>query len=159
VSGYTFAQEGTATAGNGTRTHILSLRPNTTFNSISNRARFELESVDVLVTGNAPVYWELCVGQAISGTTAFTDVNGTYSTMEYNTAGTISGSPTIVIAAGYVAASAQTKSAAGKSITNRYPITLDAAGAVRALGTLTLIITGIGGTSATRATFNWREVR
>ena len=34
-----------------------------------------------------------------------------------------------------------------------------AAGAVRILGTLTLIATGLGGASAMRASFNWREIR
>jgi hypothetical protein len=156
---YTFAIEGTATAASGARTHILSLRPKTTFNSLVNRLKFELTSVNVLVTGNNPVLWELCLGQVISGTTTFSDANATYSAFEYNSAGTISGSPAIVIASGYVPANNQAKGEIAHQVVNRYPITLDAAGAVRALGTLSLLVTGIGGTSACRASFNWREVR
>lgn len=38
-------------------------------------------------------------------------------------------------------------------------MTLDAAGAVRPLGTLSVVATGIGGTSACRAVLNWREIR
>lgn len=157
--GYGFSQEGTATAGSGSRTHLLSLRPKTLFNSITNRSKFILDSVDVMVTGANSIYWELCIGQAISGTTTYNDVNETYSAIEYNTLGTISGSPAIVLAAGYVAATANSKASASSVITSRTPITLDAAGAVRALGTLSLIVTGIGGTSACRANVNWREVR
>lgn len=159
VGGYSFSVEGTGTAGSGARAHILSLRPNTTFNSITNRSKFVLESVEVAVTGSNPVYWELCVGQAISGTTTFTDVNATYSGMEYNTAGTISGSPTIVLASGYCAATNQNKNAVGRVISSKYPITIDAAGAVRALGTLSVIASAVGGTSATRVALNWREIR
>jgi hypothetical protein len=36
---------------------------------------------------------------------------------------------------------------------------LNAAGAVRANGTITLLVTGIGGTSACRAIMNWKEIR
>lgn len=157
--GYGFSTVGTATAGSGTSTHILSIRPKTTYNSIANRSKIVLESVAILVTGANPVRWDLCIGQAISGTTTFNDVNTTYSTTEFNTAGTASGSPGIIIASGYVAANNQLVTAELKDITIRYPITLDAAGAVRSLGTLTLNVTGIGGTSATRAILNWIEVR
>lgn len=156
---YAFSEEGTATAGSGARTHILSVRPKTTFNSIVNRIRFVLVSVDVLVTGTFPVKWELCLGQAISGTTAFTDVNTTYSGFEFNTAGTISGSPVIVIATGYVAASGVANGGTTSAIVTRLPISLDAAGAVRALGTMSVVVTGLGGASASRVSLNWLEVR
>jgi len=118
-----------------------------------------LDSVDILVTGNTPIKWELCIGQAISGTTTFTDVNATYSAFEYNTVGAASGDPAVVIASGYIAATATQKNAISAKITNRYPITLDAAGAVRALGTLSLLVTGDGATSVCKAIFNWHEVR
>lgn len=159
LPGRGFAIDGTVTASSGARTHILSIRPKTTFNSIANRIQFILEAVHLLVTGNNPVLWELCIGQAISGTTTYNDVNTTYSGFEYNTAGTISGSPALVIASGYCAATASTKGDIRADVVTRYPITLDAAGAVRALGTLSLIVTGIGGTSATRSIMNWKEVR
>jgi hypothetical protein len=158
VLGYGLVHAVTGTAGNDTRAHAVSLRPKTTFNSIANRSKFVLEGIDVTVTGNNPVLWELVLGQAITSPT-YGDVNADYSAVEASTAGTLSGSPAIVIASGYVAATNQTKSAASKSLTSRYPITLDAAGAVRALGTLTLLATGIGGTSAMRAALSWREIR
>lgn len=158
VNGINFSVEGTGTAGNGTRAHLLSLRPKTTFNGITNRVRIAFESVDVLAGAN-PIYWELCLGQAISGTTAFNDVNGTYSAFEFNTLGSISGSPTIVIASGYVGTGAASRQAVSKAINSKYPITLDVAGSVRSLGTLSMIATGITNTSASRVAFNWKEVR
>ncbi len=160
--GFEFAQEGTGTAGNGARAHILSIRPKTTFNSIVNRATVVFIEVDLLNTGTNPVYWELCIGQAISGTTTFNDVNATYSSTEFNTLGTISGSPTIVIDSGYVLSVGSGSNANGVDrmvLTLRYPVTLDAAGAHRTLGTLSLLATGIGGTSAVRASLKFVEVR
>lgn len=159
VRGRGFTAQGTATAGSGTRTHLLSVRPKTTFNSITNRINFDLDSLQMVVTGVNPVYWELCLGQAISGTTTFNDVNATYSGFEYNTAGTISGSPSLVLASGYCASAKDNFTAINKAIINKYPITLNQAGAVRSLGTLSVIVTGIGGTSATSGAFNWREIR
>jgi len=154
----TFGIEGNGTAGSGTRAHILSLRPKTTFNSIVNRISFALDSVTVGNAGTRLVFWELVLGQAITGTTTYADCNATYSAFEYNTAGTISGSPAIVIASGYVGQNTGS-GFAQRNILSRYPITLNEAGAVRALGTLSLIATGIGGTSDVRATFNWAERR
>jgi hypothetical protein len=158
VLGFGFCAEGTATAASGARTHILSIRPKTTFNSITNRSKFILNNIDVVSLGNNAVLWELVLGQAISGTTTFNDVN-TYSTFEYNSAGTISGSPTIVIAQGYSAGTNQAKSPINEGISLRYPITLDAAGNQRLLGTVSLLVTGLGGSTSTRAGMTWREIR
>lgn len=159
VGGYHFTAEGTATAGNGAQTHVLSLRPRTTFNSIANRSKFVLESLEFMVTGNSPVKWELCLGQAISGTTTFNNVNAAYSAMEFNTAGTISGSPTIVTDTFYTSATATSKGSDSIQVALKYPITLDEAGAVRALGTMSVLATGLGGSSACRCAANWREIR
>jgi hypothetical protein len=151
--------EGTVTAASGADTHILSVRPKTTFNSITNRTKFALDSIDVTVTGNNPVLWKLVAGQALT-TPTFADVNTTYSSMEALAgAGTLSGTPAIVIAQGYVAVTATVKTASSRKISDTVPITLNQAGAVRNLGTLTVLVQGIGGTSATRATLNWRELR
>lgn len=157
VAGYSHVATATGTAGNDARAHILSIRPKTTFNSIANRSKVVLEGIDVLVTGNNSIYWELCLGQAITGA-SWSDVNATYSAMEQS-GGTISGSPGIVIAAGYVSSGNQTKGSASLSLSSRHPLTLDQAGAVRALGTLSLIATGIGAASNTRVALSWREIR
>jgi len=158
IGGFNFAFEGTGTAGSGIDAHILSLRPKTTFNGITNRSKFVLESVDVTVTGTPPVVWSLCLGQVITAGT-WANANANYSAFECNTAGVISGTPAIVIAKGYCPASATVKSTISKSISTRYPITLGAAGAVRALGTLSVNALGVGGGSACRVILNWREIR
>jgi hypothetical protein len=161
TSGYHFSMPGSTSlsAGSSTRTHALSIRPKTTFNSIANRTRFVFETVSLAVTGTNPVYWEVCLGQAISGTTTYNDINTTYSAYEYNIAGTISGSPVVVIASGYINGSNQAKGADNYIVPMRYPITLDAAGAVRANGTLSFVVTGIGGASGCLLTTSWKEIR
>lgn len=156
--GYGFAQEGTGTAGNSVAAHILSIRPKTTFNSITTRAKFILETIDVFVSGNQSVRFDLVIGQAITGTTTFNSVNAA-SCFEYNTAGTISGSPAVVLSQIYCASANTQKGVSDKTVTARFPITLDAAGAVRANGTISIIATGLGATSACNASMMWREIR
>lgn len=157
VPGYGFSVEGTVTAGSGTDTHILSIEPDSLFNGMVNRSKVELESIDLTVTGANPVIWKLCVGQALTSTSR-TDVNATYSAVR-TVDGTLSGSPAIVFASGYAAASAQVKESVSDDISMRYPITLDASGGVRDLGRITVLVQGVGGTSATRCTLNWKEAR
>lgn len=159
ILGYQFSVNNTATAASGARTHMISLQPSLTFNSIANRSKFFFESLELVVTGINPILWELCIGDVITGTTTFNAVNATYSATEYNFLGTTSESPSIVIASGLVAASASQKSDTQFTQVLRYPITLDAAGAARALGRLTMLVTGIGGASACRGVMNWREIR
>ena len=157
--GYRFATPSvSATAGNNTRTACISIRPKTTFGGITNRRRFILDTLGILVTGNNPVLWELCVGSTFSVAPTYANVDGTYSGFEYSSAsGTLTAAGT-VIAAGYCAVSNQNKDAVAAKLSSYYPISLDRAGAVRALGTLSLILTGLGGTSASQALFNYIEI-
>lgn len=159
VSGIPNVISGSVTAANGADTHILSIRPKTTYNSITNRTKIVIQDIDIVVTGNSSIIWKLAIGQAISGTTTFADVNTTYSSMEYNTAGTLSGSPALVLDSGFIASSNNSKGNVQNAISARVPLTLDAAGAVRANGTLTLMVQGIGGTSACQASICWIELR
>jgi hypothetical protein len=153
---YTFTTANVAaTAGNGTAVYVMSLQPRTTFNSIVNRAKFSFLDLNMSVTGANNVFWQLCLGQTLTGA-SYTNVNATYSTMNIDTAGTLSGSPALILNSGYATAS---KVASAFSPVVRYPITLDAAGAVRSLGTLTLLATGIGGNSAMSASLTWSEER
>jgi len=157
--GYTFGTpEGTVSAGSGARTHILSIRPRRTFNSLANRSRFKMSSVECFVTGTNSVFWELCIGSTFSVAPTFANVNATYSAFEYGTGGTLTAAGT-VIATGYIGATATAKFALSREIAARYPISLDRAGAVRANGTMSLIVTGLGGASATRSSFNYTEIR
>lgn len=159
VYGYTFQQEtGAVSVGTG-GTHLISLRPKLTFNGIANRTRVAYIDVEIYNAGNGVVKWELCIGQAISGTTTFNNVNTTYSSSEYNVAGTLSGSPAILIDGGWVASGAQAKGVTNTAIISRYPITLDAAGAHRSLGTLTLRCTSLSGTQSVYGAVKFREIR
>ena len=159
VYGYTFQQDsGAISVGTG-GTHMLSLRPRTTFNSITNRTRVAYIDVEIYNGGNQPIQWQLCVGQALSGTTTYNNVNTSYSSSEYNIVGTLSGSPTIVIDGGYVASSGGAKGVTNTAIVSRYPITLDAAGLHRMMGTLTLKATSLSGTQTVYASIKFREIR
>jgi hypothetical protein len=167
--GFTFSTpETTATAGSGTRVPLIAVRPKTTFNGITNRELFVLNSLSLVNTANSnDVLWELVIGGAYSGQT-YADINTTFSAFEYTS---VPGSYTnltggLVLASGYLP-----HSSGGGLLTTpqtivmpaiqsmKYPITLDRAGAVRALGTLTVLVTGIGGTSACRGILNFREIR
>jgi hypothetical protein len=159
VYGYTFQQDsGPVNVGTG-GTHMLSLRPRTTFNGITNRSRVAFIDVEIYNAGNQAVQWQLCIGQAITGTTTYNDVNTNYSSSEYNVLGTLSGSPVIVIDGGYVASGGSVKTVTNTAIISRYPITLDAAGLHRAMGTLTLKATSFSGSQNCYGSIKFREIR
>lgn len=160
--------ETTATAGNGTRVPLIAIRPKTTFNSLTNRTLFELQEINIIATGADPIFWELVIGGNYSGQT-YADVNTTYSAFEYTS---VPGAYTnltggIVLDSGYIGGAGSggtsrpqvTIMTIPKLLSRKYPITLDRAGAVRALGTMTLLVTGIGGTSACRGSLIFKETR
>ena len=152
--------EGTVTAGNGTRTHLLSLRPKTTFGGIPNRAMFILNNVDLTVTGTAPIFYEVVVGATFSVAPTYADVNTTNSAFEYGTGGTFSSLTNgIVISSGYIQSGTNWRQAIADKIALHYPITLNRAGAVRAMGTLSILVSGIGATSATRGAVGYTEIK
>jgi hypothetical protein len=148
------------TAASGARTHVLSIQPMTTFNGIVNRARFNALAVEIINTGNNPVYYELGVGQALTAP-SYNAINATYSAFNIATGATLSGNPAAVFASGFVPAA--TNQFSGGSVNapvlQQFPITLNRAGAVRDLGTLTLLATGIGGSSAMNASLCYEEIR
>ena len=159
VYGYTFQQDSGPISVTTGGTHMLSLRPRTTFNSITNRTRVAYIDVEIYNSGVQPVHWQLCIGQAISGTTTYNNVNTAYSSSEYNILGTLSGSPTLIIDGGYVSSSGSSQGVTNTAIISRYPITLDAAGLHRSLGTLTLKCTSLSGTQTVYAAIKFREIR
>ena len=159
--------ETTATAGSGTRVPLFSIRPKTTFNSIVNRELFIARFLNVLVTGVASVRWELVLGGNYGGQ-VWADVDTTYSAYEYtSTPGTFTNlTGGTVIASGYCAGVGGNNNATQTNRVEidinqslRYPLTLNRAGAVRAMGTLTCLVTGIGATSATRGSLSYIEIR
>ena len=157
--GYTFATSTSVTATTG-GVQAMTLRPRTTFNGITNRMRVAYIDVEIFNTGttNQHVQWELLIGQAITGGT-WSNVNTTYSGVEVNTGATLSGSPAVVIDAGWAGVGANTSTIINTAITSRYPMTLDAAGAVRALGSLTLKVTSLSGSPVVYAGIKFREIR
>lgn len=155
--GYTFQTYSSLTAAT-TGTQAFTLRPKTTFNGITNRMRVAYIDVEVYNGGVQGVRWELCVGQNITGGT-WADVNTTYSGTEVNTGATLSGSPAIIIDAGWVSGSGSVHTTTNTAIISRYPITLDAAGNVRSMGSITLKITSLSGTQACNAGIKFREIR
>jgi hypothetical protein len=154
--GYPHTAFASGTASNNVKTHLLSLRPKTTFNTFENRVKFVLESVDFLVKGNNPVYFELAIGQALTGD-SWSDVNATHSGFE-RSEGTASGAATMYFFGTLVGASAQIKGNANVSIPFRMPITLDAAGVQRLNGQISVLATGSGGNSTVEVVLNWKEI-
>lgn len=160
--------ESTATAGNGTRTPLAVIRPKLTFNSIANRSLFEILGVNIISTGTSPVYWEIVAGGAYAGQT-FADVDAVFSAYEYaSVPGTFTNlTGGIVFASGYAPAGGGGVSSGTTVgdikiptlVSRKIPLTLDRAGALRALGVYTVLVTGIGGTSACRGSIIFKEVR
>lgn len=149
-----------ATAGNNSRVHLMSIRPKTTFNSIAYRGTLILDHVEIIVTGNTPVHWELVVGAAFSGAPTYADVNTTYSGFEFGTGGTYDNLTNgVVIASGLIPASASAKEGVAETVNIRYPVTLNRAGQNRALGTLSVLVSGLGATSACVGTMDFFEIR
>lgn len=159
VSGYSFAAEGTATAGSGAQKHILSLRPKTTFNSITNRVQVVLEGFDILVTGANPVKFDIGFGGIYDGVAVPTWASvSSDSAVEKGTGGDLLFTLEPFYT-GYCAASNQVKGVSSQELKNRYSMTLNPDGTLNTDRYIIAAVSGIGGTSDCRFTFRWREVR
>jgi hypothetical protein len=159
VFGYTFETKANVTSSTS-GVQLMTLRPKTTFNSITNRMRVAYIDVEIFNTGssNQHCLWELCVGQEITGGT-WADVNSTYSSVEVNTGATLSGSPAIVIDAGWASVGANSSLVINTAVLSRYPMTLNQAGANRTMGSLTLKVTSFSGTPVIYGGVKFREIR
>lgn len=157
-SSYEFAVSRAFTAGSGTRTHGIALRPRQLFNGIQNRGTITNISLEVSVTGSNPVDYEICFGQALTGA-SYSNVNTLYSIADFDIAGTLSGSPAIVPNRGTALATATAKGQVKGGVKARLPITLDVSGNPRDLGTVVVTCLGVGGTSTVRITLSWEEIR
>jgi hypothetical protein len=159
VFGYTFQTAASVTTSTG-GVQLMTLRPKATFNGITNRMRVAYIDVEIFNTGttNQHARWDLCIGQTITGGT-WADVNTTYSGVEVNTGGTLSGPPAIVIDAGWASVGANTSSVINTAVISRYPMTLDAAGNNRILGSLTLKLTSLSGSPIVYGAIKFREIR
>lgn len=155
--GYGFTAEAAGQAGNGSMVHIMSIQPTTGFNGLTNRTFFSLEGLDLVNIDNGPLYWALGIGTTVGG--PFVPANATYSAIEVNYRGTLTGSPAIIFANGYLPATNQSKSNVTLSISTKYPITLDASGVARTMGRISLLASGMGASANMRAAFTWKEIR
>ena len=157
VLGFPFnAFSGLISAGNGTRTHLLSLQPRLLFNGLENRSKFVLDSIDFIVSGNSPVLFECAIGQALIGD-SWSNVNTDNSTIE-KSLGTLDGNATMYFNGALLAASNQSKSSATARTVLRMPITLDDLGAHRLNGRFTIMATGQGGAPVCGCKVNWKEI-
>lgn len=128
------------------------IRPKLTFNGLQNRQLFALENVSVLSSGDAAfsVYWNPTITGGV-----WADIDTVYSGMEYqSTLGTIAGG--IRIFGDYVGSSGG-RASVSRALSQRYPITIDAAGA--ASYAIAVAAQSASGTINMRGGLNWKEVR
>lgn len=161
--GFTFASpERAVTAANGARTHLFSVRPKLLFNSIVNRESYvtrTLELVHTQANGN-PVFWELVAGAAFSVAPTWADVNTQFSGTEVSTDGTfLNLTGGVVLKSGYVSAGNQGQNVVSVPLDLHHPLTLNRAGQNTPIGTLSLLVSGIGGVAAVRGCLNFTELR
>ena len=160
--GFIFATpERTVTAADGVRMHLLSLRPKTLFNGLTNREFYITNSLELLLTtGAKSVFWELVVGANFSVAPTWSDVNTDFSGTEISTGGTFSNlTGGVVLKAGYADVTDKPCKAISIPLDLRHALVLNRAGQNTAIGTLSLLVTGIGGVNACRAAMNISELR
>jgi len=122
-----------------TRRSVLSIRPKATFNSIVNRGKILVNSIQI--TGGAgQAYIQLVYGGTLGGTPSWNN-GGANSLVEYDVAGTtVTGGE--IIFSDYIVNVAQTRTAVEASLSNRYPLTLDIDGLNPKL--FSIVMTSIG---------------
>lgn len=135
---------------------VVSIRPNLTLNSITNRVKFRLDSINIL--SSKDIHWEL-----IYLPTSITNVSWqapvAHSSVQTDIAGTaIVGG--IDIHHDYVAGATGQSSGTGKvPLTSKLPFTLDAAGTDQSRS-LSIVCARVGNSdSEVSGSFNWTEVR
>ena len=135
---------------------VVSIRPATTLNSITNRIKFRLESISIM--NDKDIYWEL-----VYLPTSITNVSwqspATHSVVQTDIAGTaIVGG--IVIHSDYAPGAKGQASGGGRvPFTSKLPFSLDKAGTDQSRS-LSIVCTRLGAQdSSVSASFNWTEVR
>ena len=136
---------------------ICSIRPALTFNSITNRVKVELESIEIIT--DQDVFWQLIYKPTSITTADFAVGPVTHSSVEVDIIGTaISGG--VIIDSGYVSAGSKKVPGAQRvPFLSKLPFTLDAAGTDQSRS-VSLVLTRVGSSDATcAAQFNWLEIR
>ena len=155
--GYPFcASNGINKVTTSTRRPILSVRPQATYNSITNRAQILINTADVLAVSNS-AYFEVVYNGTLTGA-SFSAVNAS-STAEYDTSATaISGG--IAINAFFVPAGAinrQGPQSGQASLQSKLPLTLDIDGANPI--NVSVVATAFSATASCVASLFWNEFR
>jgi hypothetical protein len=157
--GYPFTTpEGTITAANGVRTHLLTLRPKPLFKGQENRQLYSTTHLNFLATGANPFFWELVAGANFSVAPTFADVNTSFSGTEYGIGGTfLNLTGGLVLANGYI--DNQSSAAERIPVIVHHPVALNRAGANIPIGTLSILVSGITGNAPARGTIGFLELR
>ncbi len=135
---------------------VVSIRPNLTLNSITNRVKFRLDSINILSSND--IHWEL-IYLPTSITSVSWQAPVAHSSVQTDIAGTaIVGG--IDIHHDYVAGASGQSSGTGKvPLTSKLPFTLDAPGTGQTRS-LSIVCARVGNSdSQVSASFNWTEVR
>lgn len=146
---------GITAVGVTTRRPILSIRPKTTFNSITNRGWVIPESLEIMATTNSG-YWELVYGGTLGGSPSWGSAGDNSIVEKDVAANSISGGE--ILATGTIVAGAA--SGAGSiddTILTKTLLTLDIAGTTATI--LSLVITSHTGTCNAIGHLRWREYR
>ena len=145
------------TAANGTRTPILSIRPKTTFNSITNRSQILLIEFELLSGGATTGFWELVYNGTLGSGTSFSDVDATNSGVQKDVSSTTC-TGGIVVASGYLIGGVKSDTVIPPpQLLSKIPFTLDALGTTPDI--YSLCCTGIGSTVAISGAMCWTELR
>lgn len=145
---------GTSSVAVTTRRPVLSLRPNATFNSITNRSTIRLSTVELYATTNT-AYVEIVYDGTLTGADWAATVDSTSAADLDTAAGTISGGTTIW--SGYVSATNQSRSPVSANLASKLPLALNIAG--DSANTVSVVATAMTGTSNVSANLNWKELR
>lgn len=71
-----------------TETNLLTIRNNTTMNSVTNQAQIRIRSLSLATSANVPVVYKLTKNTTLGGVPAYTNIDATNSCAAYDTAGT-----------------------------------------------------------------------
>ncbi len=154
---FTYNNGGAGTAiGAAARIPLISVRAKTTGpNSVRNTGRILVGQYDVAAIGANPVFWELVLNPTLTGAT-FAAMDATNSIAEVDKAATaVSGG--VVLDAGYLAASAQSKGLSTQ-FADLKSLVLAYSGLLNHQDVMTLVGSAPGGATTAFANMQWLEM-
>ncbi len=136
---------------------ICSIRPATTFNSITNRIKVRIESIEMLT--DQDILWQLIYKPSSIANDTFAVGPVTHSSVEVDIAGTaITGG--IIVDSGYISSGSKKASGAQRvPFLSKLPFTLDAAGSDQSRSVSLVLTRASGADASCAAQFNWVEIR